>query len=79
VNGRQWRQLERDAEDRGWTVERTGSGHVKWTSPGGQAVSTACSPSDPRTVDNDLARLRRAGLDEARRPGRRKRCARPGG
>lgn len=52
------------ARKAGWTVARCrGSRHIQWKPPGGgQIVITSSTPSDSRTVKNELAMLRRAGL-----------------
>lgn len=47
----------------GCTVERTGGGHLKVTTPGGEMVYTGSTPSDLRSWLNARARLRRAGVD----------------
>jgi predicted RNA binding protein YcfA (HicA-like mRNA interferase family) len=45
----------------GWTVEETGGRHLKWTPPGGgQAVYSASTPGDARSIKNTIAQLKRA-------------------
>lgn len=61
---RRYQKLAADAERQGWTVKRCKSGHMKWIPPtkGGSMVVTSCTPSDKRSIANDLAALRRSGL-----------------
>ena len=62
-----WAALRRAAKAQGWRIEVTGGSHLRWVSPAGAAVITAESPSDPRSLLNTRAQLRRAGfVDEAR-------------
>lgn len=52
-------ELQRLANDQGWEIERTGSGHLRWVSPEGNVVSTSSTPSDEgiiKTIRSDLAR-----------------------
>ena len=50
-----------DFERDGWTVEKTGGHHLKWTPPGGgRAIYSASTPGDGRTLKNTLAQLKRA-------------------
>jgi hypothetical protein len=58
------RSLARLARARGWSIGHNGSGHLVWTSPAGRRITTANTPSDHRSVRNDAARLRRAGLND---------------
>jgi hypothetical protein len=52
------------ALSRGWTISATGSGHLKWQAPDGQTtVFTPRTHSDPRSIPNVVAKLKRAGLD----------------
>ena len=47
----------------GWSVTRTGSGHLKWTPPGGRPVITGGTPNGGwHATQNALRALRRAGL-----------------
>lgn len=48
----------------GWTITVRRSGHIAWQPPRGRAVCTSATPSDHRTTRNELARLRRAGLND---------------
>lgn len=67
------RQLARLAQDHGWTVRRSGSGHFKFIPPNGErAVTVPATPSDKRSLANSIAQLRRAGLPIPRK-GQRKR------
>jgi hypothetical protein len=56
------RRLAAEAQRQGWSVEKTGGGHLKWVAPSGARVYTASTPSDPRAFANVRAMLRRAGL-----------------
>ncbi|RKS10026.1 hypothetical protein DFP74_5772 [Nocardiopsis sp. Huas11] len=47
----------------GWEVIAQ-RGHMVWTTPCGRRLQTSGTPSDHRTVKNELARLRRAGLED---------------
>lgn len=53
------------ARKAGWTVgKRQGSKHIQWKPPGGgPIITTSLTPLDSRTTRNELARLRRAGLE----------------
>lgn len=55
-------QLARDAEEQGWEVRVLKSGHRCWTSPSGAKVFTSSTPSDPRTLMNHRALLRKHGF-----------------
>lgn len=58
------------AEDAGWRVEHTGGGHIKLLSPDKTKppVFTSSTPEEPRSVQNFLSQLKRAGLDLKDRP-----------
>lgn len=47
----------------GWTLERTGGGHLRLRSPEGASVVFPSSPSDWRGARNLRSTLRRYGLD----------------
>lgn len=59
-----YRSLYRLACRAGWQVTIHGSGHLRWKAPSGAVITTASSPGDRRSVRNERARLRRAGLRE---------------
>ena len=67
----------RRALDQGWTITRTGSGHLKWQPPGGRPfVITPATPSaGHRSILNSRALLAGAGLGPA---GGRDRVPSPG-
>ena len=48
----------------GWTVEWTGGGHLRFSSPerDGPVIFTAATPGDRRSHQNAVAQFRRAGL-----------------
>jgi hypothetical protein len=45
---------------KGWQLEQTANGHVRWTGPRGQVVISASTPSDWRARKEIEARLRRS-------------------
>lgn len=51
------------AREAGWTIERTRKGHLAWKSPKGETVFCPGTPSDCRSAQNVIGKLRRAGLD----------------
>lgn len=54
-------RLQTEYENAGWTIRRTGGGHLRWTGPNGEGpVFTASTPSDHRAIQNIKATLRRA-------------------
>lgn len=59
------RHAARVARAAGWeiTIARRG-GHLVWRTPTGRTLHTSGTPSDHRTTRNELARLRRAGLND---------------
>ena len=63
---RPYRTLAAIANKRGWRITPTGSGHVRWCPPAGEIVITSSTPDGKRSITNDLARLRKAGLSEER-------------
>lgn len=57
------RKLARLALALGWKLSRDGSGHLRWTSPDGSSLTTSSTPrGGRRTIENERARLRKAGL-----------------
>ena len=58
------KRMVRCAEKAGWSVRRRpGATHVQLMSPDGVTIVTVEStPSDPRSIRNTAARLRRAGV-----------------
>ncbi|GAB2509221.1 hypothetical protein GCM10026982_39420 [Nocardiopsis aegyptia] len=52
------------ARSDGWTVAAGRKGHMVWTAPCGRRLQTSGTPSDSRTTKNELARVRRAGLND---------------
>lgn len=56
--------LARRCEDVGWDVKIGGAGHYRVKTHTGQTFSFASTPSDQRSWLNDLAKVRRYGLDE---------------
>ena len=47
-----------------WTIDPTGSGHLRWRPPVGEIVITSSTPDGKTSVIKDRARLRKAGLSE---------------
>jgi hypothetical protein len=62
------RLLAKQARAEGWEITPTGSGHIRWKSPGGPIVITGSTPHrkgfGPRMERRDLVR---AGLGPKRR------------
>lgn len=57
-------QIERAAREQGWQVGRTAKGHYRYVPPDPHQpiVIGSGTPSDHRSVNNFLARLKRSGL-----------------
>jgi predicted RNA binding protein YcfA (HicA-like mRNA interferase family) len=53
------KQLLRQAEARGWSLQLTNGGHWRLRHPSGAVVVTSSSPSDGRALANLRAQLRR--------------------
>ena len=49
-----------------WTIDPTGSGHLRWRPPAGEIVITSSTPDGKTSVIKDRTRLRKAGLNEER-------------
>lgn len=61
---KEMKALLKAAEEQGWTVRFTGSGHYQWKAPDGQTIIvTPSTPSDHRSMSNTRAQLKRAGLN----------------
>jgi hypothetical protein len=57
------KEITREAERQGWRVGKTKKGHLKFFAPDGESiVTTGGTPSDHRSIDNLIARLRRYGF-----------------
>ena len=57
------RPLVKAAQQQGWTLDFTKSGHVKMIPPaGGAPIFASKTPSDHRSLKNFAAQLRRAGV-----------------
>lgn len=54
-------KLARQARRQGWTVETTGSNHLRWTSPSGRVIITGLTMSKT-SVRHAITKLRRAGI-----------------
>lgn len=50
------------AIEAGWTMEKRKSGHLKLTSPKGDIIFTASTPSDWRATKNLASQLRKLGV-----------------
>lgn len=57
------RALVRKLRRQGWTAEIRKSGHWRLTSPGGDAITCAASPSDSHAYANVRSDARRLGAD----------------
>lgn len=55
-------KLVKVAKKRGCSVERTGSGHWKITTPSGVVLVTSFSPSNPGAYRDVIRALRKAGV-----------------
>lgn len=61
---RELRPFVKAAIDQGWSVEKTGGGHLRFKSPTGAVVFTPSTPGGGnRAIENTRAALRRAGLN----------------
>lgn len=58
--GKDLQDLVAFAQAEGWTVTRTGSGHLRFTKPGRTPIFTSSTASDFRSDRNARSRLRRA-------------------
>jgi hypothetical protein len=63
-------RLQRIATGQGWTVSRSGSGHLCWTAPDGGRTWSHLTASDARAIKNLTADLRRLGLRLPQKDGR---------
>jgi hypothetical protein len=61
-----FRTIKAAAELQGFRVTQTGAGHWKFVPPqkGRMIVVTSGTPSDHRSLDNFLSRLRRSGFND---------------
>ena len=59
---RVWRELAEKAVAQGWSINLTGSDHIRWVSPSGVIVTSSQTPSDHRSIKNTRAELARRGL-----------------
>jgi predicted RNA binding protein YcfA (HicA-like mRNA interferase family) len=57
---KEYRPLAKRYMAKGWQLEATNGGHVRWIGPNGQTVISACTPSDWRAKKQLEARLKRA-------------------
>jgi non-ribosomal peptide synthetase component F len=64
-----FQQITARAKTQNFKVEKTSGGHWKFTPPtkGAEIVITSGTPSDHRSIDNFLARMRRSGFNDGRR------------
>lgn len=61
-----FRKAARLAESRGWRIKHGGS-HLKWKPPyPGRMVITPSTPGEGRSIENAMAKLKRAGLPVGR-------------
>lgn len=60
---RELKAIKKLAEQQGWSVEPTRSGHLTWRNPEGILVTrTATTCAGSRTIKNYIAYLKRGGL-----------------
>ena len=57
-----YRKFARTAKRLGWKLSVAGNGHLRWKPPNDRPLYTAGSPGSG--VSADLAKLRKAGLEE---------------
>ena len=57
---KEFRPLARKYQAKGWVLEQTGGGHVRWIGPKGQRVISSSTPSDWRAAKDLAVRLKRA-------------------
>lgn len=61
AKSKDFERLQEEYRTAGWTIKRTGGGHLRWTGPKGEGpIFTASTPSDHRAIQNVKAMLRRA-------------------
>lgn len=53
------RKLERQYRRAGWVIQPTRSSHRLWIAPDGTRLVTSGTPSDPRSILNHMARVKR--------------------
>jgi hypothetical protein len=53
------RPLARKYQAKGWRLELTNKGHVRWIAPSGETVVSGSTPSDWRATKQIEARLKR--------------------
>jgi len=64
------RKLARTAKEAGWTITRTGNGHLRWRHPDGATVITSSTPNGGKhATRNARGALKRAGLDDESKTG----------
>lgn len=56
------RAIIRSARRAGWSVGFTNGGHLRFHAPSGVTIYAASTPSDPRSIANLRAHLKRCGL-----------------
>lgn len=56
---KEWRKLKKQAEDQGWTVEKTKNNHIRWTNPDGEIVISPSTPSENRGMKNFLSVMKK--------------------
>lgn len=62
-----------EADAQNFEVARTKNGHIRVTAPNGLCTVTASTPSDPRSIMNSRAELKRLGVSLGReKKGKRK-------
>lgn len=67
TNSKDVLKLIQKAEEQGWKVYYTNSGHLKWVSPSGQSVFTGSTPSDRRVLQNIKRDLKKYGFIELKK------------
>ncbi len=57
-----YRALAAEARKQGWVLGRNKQGHLTWTSPAGEVITSSGTPGDSQSVRNLEQNLRAAGL-----------------
>jgi predicted RNA binding protein YcfA (HicA-like mRNA interferase family) len=59
---KKFKKLAKRARKKGWVVEPSGGGHLRWSHPDGGLVFSSASPSCPFAVKKVEAELKRQGI-----------------
>lgn len=56
------RDLIKRAESQGWQITRSKGDHLKWVSPSGKPLFFGSTPSDIRSLKNQVSLMRKHGF-----------------